>query len=832
MQAGSERATLRAILFADLQQYGRLSAANESEAVAFVTRCAKLFREHSQNFAAEFVKSTGDGVLLLFDSATNAIDYALAIQARICAMQENADRPRLFRIGIHMGEVHQHEGDVYGHAVNLASRIESQAEPGGICVTEEVYRTARPNARYEFRFGGRVALKNMPEAVSLFHVCAAVAPGAYDPAARLRVSVLDGISLSTELGDPVPIRSLSARGLVGCLALSHRSEEARDRIASLLWPDRNLREARRTLAACIRTIERTTGRHILHPILVRGTVVGLNDAAIEIDLRSMLDGLHKGRIHDVLLERSDWPAAILRGMEDIGPLFDAWLQVARHRWRAEICEALEACLVNLAVTEPALRRAAAALTLLEPTHERAAQYLIRHHLALGNISDARRVYDELRAVMWKRFSVIPSADTNALIGNRAAPSADMDAPGGPLGHRPAQLPSVSIGPFRMPMGNAGHAAAGFRAELIANLSKFRELTILELPSASGSSTSDYLVTAECVDAGSEMQLSVRLSEPGARRVIWSDSFILTLGNWFEAQRRLVAKVSSSLDLYLSQDRLSHTLPRPVADLAAYDAWLRGEHLLTRWSPNGDDEAAALFDYAIAKDPNFAPAYGSLASVHTSRHLIRPGTALDPEKLQTALQLAQRGVDIDPLDARAHLVVAWSTAMVGRFAQSEVHYELAAELNPNSPKTLISAALGMAFMGQTAVAMHLLGHAMALTGRYFPYQWSHIAAIRYLTDDPEGAVQAAERSNDQIVVTSGWKAAALRQLGRDEEARAALQRLHERVAAAWEGVAPPARAGVLDWFLSAFPLRREQDRARLAALIDPDARRGADPSGIG
>ena len=216
------------------------------------------------------------------------------------------------------------------------------------------------------------------------------------------------------------------------------------------------------------------------------------------------------------------------------------------------------------------------------------------------------------------------------------------------------------------------------------------------------------------------------------------------------------------------------------------------------------------------------AYASLASIHNARQFIRPGIAADPSITERAAELAQRAVALDPLDARNHLVVAWSTAMTRHFEQSEVHYELAAELNPNSPKTLVSAALGMAFMGRVDSASRLLERAMDLTSMFLDYQWSHIAVIRYFAGDFEGTIAAADRSKNAIVDTAGWKTAALCRLGRTDEARAALMQLQESIAAAWAGPAAPTLKDILGWFVEAFPIKRDEDRRDLARLCQVDA----------
>jgi class 3 adenylate cyclase/DNA-binding SARP family transcriptional activator len=808
-----ERTKLRAILFADLQQFSRLTAADELKTIDFVTRCFEMFSELCPEYGGQFVKNTGDGVLILFDSALSAVDYAMTMQERTRAAGAGTLSGR-FRIGLHMGEVRLRGGDVFGHAVNLAARIESQAEPGGVCVTEEVYQAARSNSAYGFRYGGRAALKNMPEPVSIYHVFVEdEAAARRRPAEHLAVAVVDGLALSTERGDPLTLRSRKAQALVGYLALAGRRQESQDRVAALIWPDRPLAEARKALAGCAALVDKATAPTNSACVVRRGGLIGLDPSRTDVDLAQVLDNLDKGKIDALLLDRADWPGAILRGLETASPLFAAWLEVARHSQRSKVSAALEHMLERFSDGEPALRQAASALLLLEPSHEGAAQALIRHHMALGDRSAATLVFERLRKVLRKRFRLEPSPATAALLLPASAPP----PPEAPKPPRRAGGPRVAVGAFRAHRDDLGHAVSGFRADLIANLSKFREFAIVETAEDADASGFDYLLTA--VSAGSEgdVELFVTLAEPAARRVIWSHAFALALADWTETQKRLVGKIAASLHIYLSQDRLARALVGRAGDLDAYDAWLRGEHLLTRWTAADDDEAMRLFEHAITEDPGFAPAYASLASVYTSRHLIRPGATLDAPTARRALELAQRAVAGDPLDARNHLVVAWAAAIARRFDQSEVHYELSAELNPNSPKTLVSAALGLAFMGNGAEAKRLVDRATALTPMFLDYQWSHMAAVQVLAGEHEQALRSAERSNDVILDTPGWRAAALLALGRRDEAAAALTALCEAVAAVWEGPAPATRDGVLDWFLTAFPFRRDADRAALTAL---------------
>jgi tetratricopeptide (TPR) repeat protein len=164
------------------------------------------------------------------------------------------------------------------------------------------------------------------------------------------------------------------------------------------------------------------------------------------------------------------------------------------------------------------------------------------------------------------------------------------------------------------------------------------------------------------------------------------------------------------------------------------------------------------------------------------------------------------------------VVAWSAAMVQRFEQAEFYFELASELNPNHPKVLVSASLGLAFMGRMDLARTLLDHAMELTTVLPAYQWSHIVIIRFFAGNYTEAVEAADRSQNVIIDTPGWKAAALGELGRAEERQAALEQLVQAVKAAWGGPPNPSPEDIIGWFLGAFPIRHETDRERLAASL--------------
>ncbi|HXW67301.1 MAG TPA: adenylate/guanylate cyclase domain-containing protein [Thermoplasmata archaeon] len=190
---------LAAIVFTDLVGSTELAQADERGALELIQQQEKLARPLVAEHHGRIVKSTGDGLLLEFPSALDAVECAVAFQLRL---RERAGRGgRAFppvRVGVHLGDVQRRGGDIFGDAVNVAARVESAAEPGGVCISESVFRQVKNKVRFRIEPLGVRALKGVVEPVELFRV---VPPGdEHAPAAaapsppRLAVLPLANIS--------------------------------------------------------------------------------------------------------------------------------------------------------------------------------------------------------------------------------------------------------------------------------------------------------------------------------------------------------------------------------------------------------------------------------------------------------------------------------------------------------------------------------------------------------------------------------------------------------------------------------------------------------------
>jgi class 3 adenylate cyclase len=159
---------LAAILAADVVGYSRLMGANEAGTLAALkAHREELIDSQIAEHGGRTVKLTGDGMLVEFPSAVNAVACAIEIQGKM--HERNADVPDErqieFRIGVNIGDIIIEDGDIYGDGVNVAARIESIAKPGGVAVSGTVRDHVGNRLDLTFEDTGEQALKNIERPV-------------------------------------------------------------------------------------------------------------------------------------------------------------------------------------------------------------------------------------------------------------------------------------------------------------------------------------------------------------------------------------------------------------------------------------------------------------------------------------------------------------------------------------------------------------------------------------------------------------------------------------------------------------------------------------------
>ncbi|MFC1560761.1 tetratricopeptide repeat protein [Pseudomonadota bacterium] len=165
---------LRAIMFADVVGYSRMMAMDEQDTSTRVAQLIKKSEELGVKYKGELVQARGDGLFFLFDSVVDAVHLASEVQK--LAEKESKSLPDekkvLLRIGVHMGDVIQVTNQYVGDSVNIASRIESHANTGSVCISGAVYEQVKHKLHLGFEYIGCIELKNIPDPVDIYRVLA------------------------------------------------------------------------------------------------------------------------------------------------------------------------------------------------------------------------------------------------------------------------------------------------------------------------------------------------------------------------------------------------------------------------------------------------------------------------------------------------------------------------------------------------------------------------------------------------------------------------------------------------------------------------------------
>jgi len=166
---------LAAIMAADVVGYSRLMGGDEIGTLrALQAHRRELIDPKIAAHRGRIVKTTGDGLLVEFPSAVEAVACAISVQRGIAARNEGVaeDKRVIFRIGVNVGDIISEAGDIFGDGVNVAARLESLCEPGGLCISRAVRDQVRDKLPVAFDDLGEQQVKNIARPVRAFRLTA------------------------------------------------------------------------------------------------------------------------------------------------------------------------------------------------------------------------------------------------------------------------------------------------------------------------------------------------------------------------------------------------------------------------------------------------------------------------------------------------------------------------------------------------------------------------------------------------------------------------------------------------------------------------------------
>jgi adenylate cyclase len=160
---------LTTILAADADGYSRVMEADEVGTLGALRAARGVFSRFIERHQGRIANTAGDGLIAEFPSVVEAVQCAIEVQRELAADAQSGLR---FRIGVHLGDVLIDGDDLLGEGVNLAARLQSMAEPGGILISQQVYDQVQKKLSVGFEYLGEKRPKNFEESVAVYSVSA------------------------------------------------------------------------------------------------------------------------------------------------------------------------------------------------------------------------------------------------------------------------------------------------------------------------------------------------------------------------------------------------------------------------------------------------------------------------------------------------------------------------------------------------------------------------------------------------------------------------------------------------------------------------------------
>jgi class 3 adenylate cyclase/lipopolysaccharide biosynthesis regulator YciM len=163
---------LAAVLYADVAGYSRLTGDDEDATHKTLNKYLDLFSQSIEFHNGQVMHYAGDAILARFEAAVDALSCASVVQQQFAEHNEDLPEERQlhFRIGLNLGDIIEDRGEIYGDGVNIAARLESLAEPGGICVSDAIRSAVQKMLDLNYEEMGDQSLKNIEEPVRAYRV--------------------------------------------------------------------------------------------------------------------------------------------------------------------------------------------------------------------------------------------------------------------------------------------------------------------------------------------------------------------------------------------------------------------------------------------------------------------------------------------------------------------------------------------------------------------------------------------------------------------------------------------------------------------------------------
>ena len=628
--------------------------------------------------------------------------------------------------------------------------------------------------------------------------------------ASLRITLLGGFEARLGSGEAIDLHGRKTQALLAYLALPPGEPRSRDKLVALLWSDRGEQQARGSLRQALAELRKALGDADPPPLVAGRDAVHLDAGAVEVDAveleRLVADGAPEALERAAELYQGD----LLDGIGVHDPAFEDWLRTERERVHDSAREALSSLLDHQTTAGDTERAIATARRLLslDPLQEAVHRALMRLYADKGERNLALRQYQACRDVLKVELGIEPDAETerlheeirrkySAVREQPAAPAAREDTTDTTAGARESEAlplpskPSIAVLPFVNMSGDPEQAyfSDGITDDIITELSRFRELFVIARNSSftyKGRTVKvqevarelgvQYVLEGSVRKAGNRVRVTAQLVDATTGHHLWGERYDRDLNDIFAVQDEVTQMIVSTLAGRLEDAGRARAEHKTTEKLSAYDCVLRGRQCLDRGTKEDILEARRMFGRALELDPGYAAAYAELAWTYFEEY----GSSWSEspqEALDRGFDLGQRAVRLDDTDSRAHLALGYGYFCKMQHELAEVQIETAIALNPNDSENLCIKGWFLTLTGRSVEGIACGNEAIRLNPFVPGDCLYNIGVADYLAGRYEQAIATLGKISNPVISVHGCLAACYAQLGRDNEARAAMAEFH-------------------------------------------------------
>ena len=362
----------------------------------------------------------------------------------------------------------------------------------------------------------------------------------------------------------------------------------------------------------------------------------------------------------------------------------------------------------------------------------------------------------------------------------------------------SRKPSVAVLPFAnlSQEPDTDYFSYGLTEDIIRLLARNRWLDVLSRHSALGFLDRKagpreigtalgvrYLVEGTVAKHAERVRITADLVSAETGLHLWSESYDLALDHILDIQKSMAEQIAAVIEPELARLEREAAVRRPPVNLGAWDCYQRGLYHLWGFTTPGLAEGEAMFRRAVELDPGFARAHGALAYVKLQSLIMRSADAR-PALLQDALRDARTAVALDGQDCMNLCVVGRILCFMHEYDEAIAYLGQAIRINPSFAQAYFAIGFTLIVSGRAGEAISYLDRAVVLSP-HDPHL-SSFHAVRALGHMALGELDAAEsfaRKATWIPNANRWPflvlASLLGQMGRNEEARRAVDALLER-----------------------------------------------------